>query len=229
MPYVYNAQERRYRDTQTGRYVSGARVREAARQIVDTGNSQADALTDLLVSGQLSPEDWSVEFRETLKRRAVSNYMLGRGGRNAMQASDYGRVGAYLRQQYKLVDGFLVDIRAGGLSEAQIRARSRQYFNATRTLYERGNAAAYGLANVLPAYPGQQPCTTDCCAGCQCYWDIQPANLGNPDEEDWDCYWRLGSAEHCPQCERRSVAWSPLKVRGGKVQPYRRAGLFRED
>lgn len=226
MPYVWNAIERRYRDTATGRFVSSERVRAAAEQILDNGNNQSDDLADLLIGGQLSPADWYDQFRETLKRRSVSTYMLGRGGKNAMESADYGRIGAYLREQYKLLADFRADIEANLLSPAQIRARSRQYFNSTRTLYERGNAAAYGLATVLPAYPGQQPCTTDCCAGCGCYWDIQPANLGEPDKEDWDCYWKLGISEHCKQCERRGVAWSPLRVRDGKLEPYSRAGLF---
>ena len=35
-------------------------------------------------------------------------------------------------------------------------------------------------------------------------------NLGN-------CYWRLGKDDNCPACVARRAAWSPLRIRGGRL------------
>lgn len=219
--YTWNAEQRRYRDSATGRFVRPETVRASVRTIIERSNAQSDTLADLLANGQLSPADWEREFRETLKRRSISTYMLGRGGQNVMEARDYGRVGAHLRGEYKLLRKFRQAVDAGELSDAQIRARSRQYFNSTQVLYEKGNAGAYGIS--LPVYPGER---SECQNGCKCRWDIRPANLGNPEREDWDAFWRLGQSEHCPQCERRAQVWAPLQYRNGKPASYPKAGLF---
>ena len=217
MPYVWNADERRYRDTSTGRWVSAARVREAAQQIVENGVSQSEALAELVISGQLSPEDWEAQFRETLKRRSLSNYMLGRGGRNTMAAADYGRVGAYLRGEYKLLRLFRADIEAGNVTPSQIRARSRQYFNSARILFEKGKAAAYDLVNKLPSYPGDGHQT--CQQGCRCYWEFKLIKDEQGRHIETHATWKLTpGAEHCEPdsddgtrgCIQNAAEYNPL-------------------
>lgn len=224
MPYVYSQTERRYRD-QGGRFVSQSRVRAAANSIVVNGESRAAALTDELLAGRLSPADWRELFQEQVKHRDINEYLLGRGGRNAMTSEDWGRIGRFLRDEYRRLDGFQSDIEAGLLSDAEIRSRARQYMRHARALYERGAAAAYGLASTLPAFPGDD--TTECDGGCHCTWRFEHANLGNPDEADWDCFWDIDTtAENCVHCVNRSIEWFPLRVRNGVVQPYSSAGLF---
>jgi hypothetical protein len=41
---------------------------------------------------------------------------------------------------------------------------------------------------------------------CQCRWEIVDRG------DHWDCYWRLGIAEHCPDCVERARNWNPLTI-----------------
>lgn len=96
---------------------------------------------------------------------------------------------------------------AGGIAQAlnALIQRATLYAEAARATAWRAITGRVGLT--LPAYPGDG--STRCRVRCKCRWDIQRVPGG------WDCYWRLGSAEHCVDCERRAAEWSPLRIRGG--------------
>lgn len=44
---------------------------------------------------------------------------------------------------------------------------------------------------------------------CKCYWDIHYHRKPTP---HWSCYWRLGVAEHCGNCEDHAAEWSPYRI-----------------
>lgn len=85
--------------------------------------------------------------------------------------------------------------------------RVQLYADAGRSLQQRAMVRAFGLPE-LPFYPGQM---TRCRMRCKCRWEIVAVTGG------YDCYWRLGIAEHCPTCRARWRAASPLRVRGGLI------------
>lgn len=101
---------------------------------------------------------------------------------------------------------------------ALIRSRALLYAGAGLATFYRAVTTVAGMP-ALPAYPGDG--STECLTNCQCWWIINRLGSG-----DWDCFWWIQSAEHCPQCAARSFEWYPLKIRGGVIQPYNRAGLF---
>lgn len=113
-------------------------------------------------------------------------------------------------------------LRGNPTTEAMQAARAAMYIEEAGGSLFAGKAAAVGLPT-LPAYPKDG--STRCLKNCYCGWNIKDLGGG-----DWDCYWMLnwtGLPEtHCEHCPRRALAWSPLQVRGGVIQPYWTVGLF---
>lgn len=216
MPYQYVTSLNRYRDVESGRFVSRQTVLGYVTRIARAGNAASDALAGLVSNGTISAADFGQLMRDELKSTFIQQYVLGRGGRDLMQPRDWGAVGNMLREQYQYLNEFVADIESGELTEGQIRARAALYFQSSREAYERGNARAYGTPR-LPAYPGDL--STRCKTGCLCSWDIQRLD----GEGNYDCYWRLGmpKTENCETCLQRAAEWAPLQIRAGVLQPHR--------
>jgi len=209
--WVWNLKAKRYQDTDTGQFMARVEVLSLVQGSLDASGNVTDTLAGLVAGGQLAPADWRDMMREEVKGEYLRQYMTGRGGREQMTYSDWGRCGAMLKAQYKWLEGFAEQVATGELSEAQIRARARLYVDSARQAYEKGNARALGVPD-LPAYPGDG--STMCLSNCACYWRIEEVfdEAGRP--IGWDCYWELTSgAEHCADCEARGVEWYPFEVR----------------
>lgn len=214
MPYQYVTSLRKYRDTETGKFVAQSVVLDYVERFVDAGAASTDSLTDLYIDGSLSAGDYINALKAEYKTTVMQEYMLGRGGREAMTSRDWGTTGGLISKQHAYMNGFQGELEAGNLSEAQIRARSRLYFDAAGEAYERGNAAANGVFS-LPAYPRDS--TSECMNGCKCHWRFAPLELPG----DTDCYWEVNPlAENCETCLSRGIAWYPLRIRSGILQPY---------
>lgn len=211
--YEYVESLHRYRNRETGQFVSRAEVMAYVDRIESAGADALDLYAELLEDGTLSAADYGELLRDELKSSYIQQGILGRGGRDQMTQSDWGRIGAMLKPEYQRITAFVVEIDAGALTIAQITARSRNYFKASRNAYEQMNAAAYGIR--LPAYPCDG--TSECMNGCRCSWDIRPLGDG-----DMDCYWEIDPlAENCATCADRGFEWYPLAYRDGDFLPYR--------
>ena len=137
--------------------------------------------------------------------------ILGRGGRDQMTQSDWGRIGQMLRSQYGYLDGFMDEIANGNLTEGQIRSRLNMYYESAQSSYETMNAITRGLNfRDLPAYPADG--TTICLTNCKCYWDYKEI-FRNGVLIGYDCFWVRTVAESCPDCEERELSWNPISVR----------------
>jgi hypothetical protein len=198
--WTYNPETNIY--TRGNRGITPTRIIEARNTFVAKTVTSSDALAVRLTTGEITVQQWVTQMRDLLRSTYSAEYMLGRGGLDAMTQADYGRLGAMLKEQYGYLDRFASDIAAGKLSPAQIQMRARMYIDGATQAHERAAGAARGL--VLPAYPGDG--TTQCRANCKCSWDIQKtANA-------WICRWRLNKAEHCPDCMTRAAQWNPLII-----------------
>lgn len=214
MPYNYVLSLHRYRDLDSGQFVSQETIHAYTESMIQAGGNSTDTLTDLYFSGTISVDDYIGGLRAELKTTMIQEYMLGKGGRDQMTPRDWGYTGSMLRKQYDLMEGFKADLEANKQSEAQARNRARLYFEATGEAFERGNAASYGVYN-LPAYPrdGSSICVNGC--GCRWRFDVLPG------EGNIDCYWEIDPLlENCPTCEDRAIAWYPIRIRGGVMQPF---------
>jgi hypothetical protein len=148
MPWGWDRNAKRYRDTDSGRFMPRADVLNLVQRSVDASGVAADQLASFVAGGNLSPADFAALFREEIKREYIRQYLLGIGGRQQMTAADWGSIGGMLREQYGHLPGFVDAIASGELSEAQIMARARMYINSAREAYERAharNAEALGM------------------------------------------------------------------------------------
>ena len=204
-PWVWSQSAHRYRNTRTGQFIGQAQMVGLRDAFLDAQRDAAADLAGRLASGDIPVGEWQRLMRRDVKDSFIDQYVLAHGGRGTMTQSDWGRIGAMVKEQYSYLDGFAKAIENGELSEAQIRARASMYHDASVQAYEKGHAVMMGVPT-LPAYPGDG--ATQCHGNCRCHWDIRDAEGG------WDCYWVIDpGAEHCPDCITNADRWNPLEVR----------------
>lgn len=206
----YDSTAHRYRNTRTGRFISLDDARAYRDEFADAIKDRADVLTSRLAAGEITIGQWVTQAREDLKIAYLNQYALGRGGFAQMKPEDYGSIGGQLANQYAYLQDFAEEIAQGGLTEGQIRARLRMYFESSTQAFERAKARAFGLAfDALPAYPGDGK--SECLSNCRCGWELklEGSNVA--------AYWRLSRVEHCETCKQRGRDWSPLVVQGERV------------
>jgi hypothetical protein len=201
-PWVWDTTSRRYRNVDTGRWLSHKTITTMRNDLAAAQRDWADTAASALVRGDWTVRRWELEIRERLKTIYLSEYMLGRGGKNAMTQADYGRVGNLLKTQYDFLRGFALDIQDGQLSEAQIAARTQMYHESSIQAFERGKAVAYDAELILPAYPGDG--RTPCRARCKCRWSIRETKTA------WKATWLRSKAESCTGCITRSQIYNPF-------------------
>jgi hypothetical protein len=193
----------RYRDLNNGRFIAKRTVDKMQTDFLDARADAVDDLASGLVGGDLTVQRWLEGMRDEVKVAHIGQYMFGRGGRNAMTDSDWGRVGQVVRQQYAFLQNFAEQVADGVLSESQIRVRASMYVDAAHTAFGHGLAQAKGWPD-LPAMPGDG--STVCLTNCDCDWVVEPVEGG------WNCTWELGNTDHCDDCVGRADAWAPLFI-----------------
>lgn len=196
----------------------------SAREVFDIA---AAALARRFKAGDLTPAQFEALMRELVSDVHVAAYAAGRSGRwNDIEPDEWRRVERTLDAQFRFLRGFrdwLRDTPPDDVAEAAVYQRSRLYGAASRQSFVRAELADLGLTVELPAYPGDG--TTECYANCKCAWVVRTLSKARG---DFNVSWRLGSAEHCPQCRKRSRAWKGLRVRGHVlVDGYETLGTFR--
>lgn len=209
MSYEWDPKARRYRDSRTRRFVGKATVM-AARETYREGRSQRFArfIDDTL--GDIDPSDlgaWRTGVARLrglgwrrMENTLIAEYLLGRGGKNALTDADRAVLKALLADQRAYWNRWMGELRDEAASLSRIRARADLYTNASRSFFEQGRARAWGLR--LPAYPGDG--STRCHTNCTCTWDITER------QGRIEAVWRMGSGEHCPDCQRNAVEYAPL-------------------
>lgn len=203
--WVWDTTSRRYRNVETGRWISHTKVAELRNEFAAAQRQWADTAASAMTRGDWTVRRWELEVRDRLKRVYTAEYMLGRGGKNAMTQADYGRVGSMLKEQYDYLRNFALYVQNGEMSEAQIAARTQLYHESSIQAFERGKAAAYSTDEEdlnLPAYPGDG--RTPCRARCKCRWSIRET------KKSWKAYWLRSKAESCSGCITRSQLYNPF-------------------
>lgn len=201
--YRYETASRRFRDVETGRFVSRRTIDRARDEMLDRSMARVDALTTSMQSGQITRFDWWIAMRAEIKQVRIAEYLLARGGRNAMTQSDWGTIGAEIRRQYQYLDRFFAEISQGTVSESETAARARLYVAGSNASYADGQAATWNNVQ-FPARPGDG--STQCRQYCRCSWSLVET------DDAIEATWRLGgSKETCADCKERANAWAPLR------------------
>lgn len=194
----YDARINRYRDLSSGKLLSRNTVTGYRDKIVDAASKRTSELAHQVASGTITPSDFAAEMRKIVKIVHVAQFELGKGGRNAITATDRGIIGRALRDQYAFLDSFQRDIeaavKAGTVNGEQIANRAALYVEDGVAMHERAAAEARGVE--LP--PESPPVHNRC--RCSWRWSIEDGKHV--------AYWVLGDAP-CPQCSALASQYQP--------------------
>lgn len=204
--FVWNDQTHRWRNLATGRFISQAQMTVMRDTFLDRARGLTDGLTQQMYDGKLRSGQWAVQMRQTVRATYIDQYAAARGGIGNLGPADLKALSGMLNKQWDYLLQFQQDLNAGKLSLGQAQARARMYVESASQAFERGKTASYGMPD-LPAYPGDGQ--TVCRANCRCHWQIE--DVGNA----WACSWKLGAAEHCPDCIGNAGHWNPLMLTKG--------------
>jgi hypothetical protein len=194
---------KRYRNPETGRFVGITEMNALRPLFINWQKDRLVGLVNVYEAGSINIRAFEKQVKSILRDTYKDLYAMGAGGRNGMTPKDWGRLGAMLKEQYRYLNPFLDQIARGDLSNAQISARLKMYINSANEALWKAYTRDFPLE--LPAYPGDG--STACLVNCQCEWEIIQR------EDGYDCFWRLGAAEHCPDCMVRASEWNPYKIR----------------
>ena len=205
-PWRWNGTSHRYHNSETGRFLSANQMAPLRDQFIEAQYSETSLLADRLAAGDITIQQWVLDFRKVLKTTYFDEYAIARGGRNAMTQANYGELGGLLKAQYKWLNNFASEIADGTQSLAQIKARSGLYIASATNAFERGKAASYGMPK-LSQYPGDGK--TECLRQCKCHLQIEETATV------WQVHWKLGPVrtEHCGDCLGLAAEWAPLVIK----------------
>ncbi|MBD2365255.1 hypothetical protein H6G36_29565 [Anabaena minutissima FACHB-250] len=158
--FKWEKQTRRYRNKQTGRFVSKEAVYTLTVSRIELAKTDLDTLGQLLLDNKISLKSWQQQTAESLKILHTQQYLLGVGGQKdllgvggqkAIQKSDYLEIARELKNQYQYLRNFAIDLTQGKMTEAQFKARSGMYADAAKVSYFRGEKVAAARAGFTHA------------------------------------------------------------------------------
>lgn len=202
--WVWEDKSKRYRDTKTGRFIGIKQMQDLREEFIVQQKAIMQSYVRSYLDGDITIRRLEINIQDTLRKTYTDMYAMGAGGRNGMSHRDWGRIGAMLKEQYgkdSYLQNLIGQVDRGEISPAQASARLNMYVNSANEALWKGYTHDMPP---LPAYPGDG--STQCLTNCQCSWEIVRVEGG------WNCYWRLGPAEHCPDCLARARDWNPLFI-----------------
>ena len=200
--WVWNQLTKRYRNSKTKKTVTSNTILQLRDDFVDEMRDFSK-LTDDLVNSRITVQEWVFEMRKRVRDVNSAEYMLARGGRNAMFQTDLDALSEIITEQFGYLQKFGEEVRAGNLSASQISARSELYMETTTRSHEQAKAASYGIE--LPQYPADG--NQDCKARCRCRWEIKET------KDTIEAYWILNvAAKHCDTCLSNAARWAPYTI-----------------
>ena len=224
MGYTYIRELRRYRNDETGKFVSRSTVLAYVDEITFAADDRINSLVKQWKDGTISASDFGEKMKAEIKQAHIVQACLGKGGRSEMAKSDWGSLGRTLREQYKYMNGFVSDLDSGRytVESGQIEVRAQMYMRAARQSFEKAYAATWGIKK-LPAYPGdgQSPCVTSC----RCNWSFSQVG-----EEVHAKGNSVSAASICDVSKTRGQVWL-LKFKDGELlnpEVLKIAGVFRK-
>ncbi|MFN6572402.1 hypothetical protein [Dendronalium sp. ChiSLP03b] len=135
MPYQFDPQSHRYRDAETGRFVKYAQVLEVVDQEVNRLEVRLKGHARLLTQGKIHIAEFQTRMAQNLKESHLRNASIGAGGIKQLTPTDYGKVGAELKKQYKFLNGFGQDLAEGKLTKEGAIRRAGSYAKSAKTSF----------------------------------------------------------------------------------------------
>lgn len=173
--------------------------------LVEAANQEMLRLTQLLYTGRLDLDGWSLGVAHTLKDAHLSNAMAAVGSAGEMGPVNYGRVGGALADEYRHLYEFAQGIVNGQVSEAQALARVQQYGKAGQQAFWR----EYAQREMRPEWRNlpvlnnvPRDGKTVCHGNCNCQLRTEADGI----------HWDLYPGESCDDC-RALAAGGPYRPR----------------
>lgn len=211
--WVWEQGTRRYRDTTTGRFLSGNAARALRDEFIAYQSGETNAFITELLAGTgaapLSPEAWQGVVAQIdpigwrgVETTMIAEYAQGLGGLNALTTADRTALSGLLTEQRAYWDGFVAEMADGTVtSAAGIARRVNYYHQAGRGFQARAMARSWAIE--LPAYPGEQACGPNC----RCGWEI------TTDDGVVEATWILSAVgDSCTDCEDNSLLYAPYRI-----------------
>ena len=202
--WVWNQLTKRYRNAKTKKTVSSNTALRLRDDFIDLKRDTFSDLTDDLINSRITVQEWILDMRKRVRDVNSAQYMLARGGRNAMFQTDLDALAEIIKDQFDFLQKFGEEVRAGKLSASQISARSELYMEVSTRAHEQAKAASFDIE--LPEYPadGNQICK----ARCRCRWEIDEK------KDTIEAYWLLNvAAQHCDSCLSNAAKWAPYTIK----------------
>ena len=200
--WVWNQLTKRYRNAKTKKTLTSNTMLQLRDDFVDEMRDFSQ-LTDDLINSRITVQEWILDMRKRVRNVHSTEYMLARGGRNAMFQTDLDALAEIITEQFGYLQKFGEEVRAGNLSANQITARSELYMESATSAHEQAKAASFDIT--LPQYPadGNQMCK----ARCRCRWEIKET------KDTIEAYWLLNvAAKHCDTCLSNAAKWAPYTI-----------------
>lgn len=163
-----------------------------------------DAYADAYPEGA---DAWQAEVAAQLARYHAAAYLAG-SGVATLSGPALVAVERDLAVQLAYLRAFGVAIQDAPQWQRGWAQRAQSYADAIQVPYWRGAVRMLPL----PALPGDG--TSQCLTHCRCFWDVTELDGDN----NYDCTWVLGAAEHCQTCRQRAAEWAPLRIREGRLR-----------
>lgn len=165
--FNWNPLSGRYTDATTGRFVSFASVKDfAIEPIIARAQGEMQLLLTMLRTKEISIGQWQTLMMSQIKQLHVMAAVAARGGLDQMSPSDWGVVGAQIKNQYIYLRNFAKQIESGKqpLNGFAIR-RVQMYAEAVRSTFEqirRRVASVYmGATEEIRVLGPAEHCHTD--------------------------------------------------------------------
>lgn len=201
--WEWNDRTKRFRNLVTGANITDIRRIELRDAYIKKQLPAIRRLVNQLGNGEITVQEYLLSIRRHIKKTYLGEWLLGKGGVNAMTANDVRLVGIHVHRQYEFLQNFVEQIRNGELSVAQIRSRTEMYIHSATQAYERGQASSYDVD--LPEYPGDG--NQICLSRCKCRWEIVRTDT------EIQAHWLVNIAvEHCESCRNNTAKWNPLRI-----------------
>lgn len=166
---------------------------EYSRSLTERFKAEFQDVTHQLLDGDIYLSTWQIDIREQLRSSYALQLITAAGGDVAnVDPNDWLRLGSKLQSQYRYLEDFANEIKAGNLSDEMILARIGMYAEASKDAFWTQLKKDYDL----PAMPGDG--STECLTNCGCEWTE-------------DNRWVLGKSDNCQTCLERAAKWNPYE------------------
>lgn len=181
-----------------------------SNQIIQTSVAYITAAGERLAASKFSAtalDRFRGNISGQLKRASYEMVRLGWEDGNGAGPAPLDIARRYIDEQLHFLENWIADMAQSSKFIGGV-GRAAMYGESLGQVYQRAYIAARGGRDQLPdlpAYPRDG--STVCRVHCRCEWRIKKVSAVY-----YEATWKLGQAEHCPDCIERAKVWSPISI-----------------